>query len=295
MTISRMQTIEKSIESFPPLPDTVVKVIEVTNNPESSANDILRVIAQDQSICTAILKIANSSLFGRPQKVQSLENAIVVLGFNEVKSIVLGQAVVSSFSQIAEQHQTAINTFWDHSFTTGLASKIIGEHFHLSGGQYFIAGLLHDIGKLAMLLTFPDEYSPSKWMTCFSDQEQLDLEINQFALGHDMVGSHLLRKWLFPEEMLAALAYHHNPTQASQFSRIAHIVQLADIMAFLCCNPNDEDEDDIIATIKIHLPDIETNWKNINLPWENLAIESWYAWVKIDHAHGSSIMTMLSR
>lgn len=293
MTDSKIQLIDKKIDSFPPLPATVARVIKVTNDPESSANDLLRAVAPDQSICTAILKIANSSLFGRPREVGSLESAIMMLGFNEVRSIVLGNAVVSSFKGMTKQHKQAVTSFWDHAFTTGLAAKIISEQLNRAAGQYFIAGLLHDIGKLAMLLTFDAEYSPVTWMTAFSSEEQLKDEKHAFAISHDHVGSHLLRKWNFPEDIIVALKAHHRPFEAEEFGSFAQIIQLADALSYLCCNSNVEG-DDLIKAITTFLPGIEERWVELQLPWQEVLIESWYAWLKIDREHGSSIMTILS-
>lgn len=291
---SKIQQIAQKIDSFPPLPTTVAKVIEVTNNPESSANDLVRVVASDQSMCSAILKIANSSLFGRPRRVNSLETAIMVLGFNEVQSIVLGKAVVSSFSEVFKQNRAEITWFWDHSFTTGLAAKIIADHLGQSPGQYFIGGLLHDIGKLAMMLTFANEYSAAKWMTGFSTEEQLAEERQVFSLSHDMVGSRLLEKWLFPEDILMGLEYHHAPAKAPRYSAYASVMQLSDILSYLCCNEDIMEGQELLPAICGYLPDIETQWTGHKLPWGTVLLESWFAWLKIDREHGSSIITILA-
>ncbi len=294
MNNSKMHTIEQKIDSFPPLPATVARVIDVTNDPDSSANDLVRTIVSDQSMCAAILKIANSSLFGTPKKVRSLERAIMVLGFNEVQSIVLGKAVMNSFDDLVKQHKNEITSFWDHSFTSGLAAKIIGEHLNQSAGQFFICGLLHDIGKLAMLLTFPGDYSPGHWMIGFSNREQLKDEKERFSLNHDLVGSHLLKKWSFPEDILIALEYHHSPNMAPKFAAYALVIQLADLLAFFCCNPAILEEQDFVSAINHYLPELETQWRELGLPWEEVAIETWFAWLKIEHENGSSIITILS-
>lgn len=294
MTYSKIELIERNIDSFPPLPTTAAKVIQIVNNPESSANDLVRAVASDQSMCTAILKIANSSLFGRSKKVSSLETAIMVLGFNEVQSVVLGKAVVSSFNNVFRQNKEEINTFWDHSFTSGLAAKMIAEYLNQSPGQFFIGGLLHDIGKLAMLLTFPSEYSAERWMTGFSNEERLHQEKQIFSVSHNTIGSRLLEKWLFPEDILTALEYHHAPSEAPKFSAYASIIQFSDLLSFLCCNPDIMAEQDLLSAITSYLPEIEKQWRAYKLPWDAVLIESWFAWLKIDREHGSSILTILA-
>ena len=189
-------SIEHQIEAFPPMPITVSKVIEVTNNPASSANDLVKAFLPDQTMCIAVLKIANSVLYGRLKQVNSLETAVTVLGFNEIRNIVLCKAAVTAFKPIAKAHQKEIDVFWDHAFTCGLAARIIGEHINQPSGEFFIAGLLHDIGKLAMLLIFGEKYNTSKWLSGLSNATKLEEEKETFTITHDKVGGQLLNSTL---------------------------------------------------------------------------------------------------
>ena len=127
MTDSKLNAIIRQVDSFPALPATVNKVMEVTGNPESTAHDLMRAILPDQSMCATILKIANSAFFGMPREVATMEKAVVVLGFNEIRNIVLGKAVFTSFQKMPKQNREETNLFWEHSFTCGIAAKIIAE------------------------------------------------------------------------------------------------------------------------------------------------------------------------
>lgn len=295
MTESRYDKIEQQIDSFPPLPATVTTVISITDNPESSVRDLIQAILPDQSMCVAILKIANSALYGRSEKVSSLETAIMVLGFNEVRNIVLGRSVVTTFGTLFKKNKIVIDQFWDHSFTCGLAAKTIAEHLSLSSpGQFFAGGLIHDIGKLAMLLTFPDEYSPAEWLTGFSSAEKLLAERQGFTISHDEVGSRLLKRWYFPEALLSAIEYHHAPQNAPKYKGFPLLIQLADLLAFLCCNQDLLADQELFATVPHYLPDFENQWCEQNLPWDSYTLEAWFAWVKIDRSYGSTIMNILS-
>lgn len=295
MTVSKYEEIERHIDSFPSLPATVTQVLSVIGNPESSVQDLIQAILPDQSMCVAILKIANSALYGRSEKVSSLEKAIMVLGFNEVQNIVLGKSVVTAFGTICKKNKPVIDQFWDHSFTCGLAAKTIAEHLGLSSpGQFFVGGLIHDIGKLAMLLTFPDQYLPSSWLAGFSSEEKLLEERQTFTISHDEVGSHLLKRWHFPESLLSAIEYHHAPDDAPKHKGFPLLIQLADILAFLCCNQDFLADRDLFTTIPLYLPKFEKLWCEQNLPWDSYTLEAWFAWIKIDHSHGSAIMSILS-
>ncbi len=286
--------IDHIIESLPPLPFTVAQVIKVTTAPESTAEDLMKAILPDQTMCAAVLKIANSVLYGRSQEISSLHQAIVLLGHNEVQSIVIGKAAISTFRSLLKENKEEMSIFWEHSFVTGLAAKIIAENLGYITGQFFMAGLLHDIGKLVMFLAMPKKYTPKDWMLPFTSGERLQLEMEQFSVSHDIVGARLLRKWLFPENLTLALEFHHHPEKAPSLHGYPIVVQLADILSYLCCKEELVEGQSPAKVVVEYLPDIETLWKDQNLKWDPVVIESWLAWLKIDKEYGSSILNVLT-
>ena len=287
-------SIEKQIESLPPLPTTVAQVMDVLADPECSANNLVKAILPDQAMCVTILKFANSALYGRPKKVSSLETAVMVLGFNEVQSIVLGKATVSTFNALLKNHQQTLDHFWNHAFTCALAARIISENMGLKSGQFFMAGLLHDIGKLAMLLAFNERYQPEEFMKTFSTTDILNSEKQAFNISHDLVGSNLLKRWQFPESLVGALQFHHEPEKASKSQGYPLIVQIADFLAHINSEEDCLDEESLKEELKSHLPDFETLWKQNRLPWEDITLESWFAWLKVDREHGNDILDVLT-
>lgn len=294
MKESYYSRIEKKIDSFPSLPSTVADVMRVVNNPESSAKDLTQAVLPDQSMCVAILKIANSVLYGRPKKVSSIETAIMVLGFTEVQNIVLSKSVLSSFNNVFRRNDRIIDSFWDHSFTCALAAKAIAEHFNLSSpGRFFIGGLIHDIGKLAMLLTFPDEYPIDKWLSGFSSTDKLEEERSQFGITHEEVAGRLLRKWDFPDSLTDGLEFHHNPDGASKNQGVALILQVADALAYLCCTAEERENQDINTAVIELLPGVDELWSKYKLSWDKVPLEMWYNWMDIERRHGSSILSIM--
>lgn len=287
--------IEQQIESLPPLPITVTNVLSVNNNPESSANDLVKAILPDQTMCIAVLKIANSVLYGRPKKVSSLETAVTVLGFNEVQNIVLAKAAVQSFQPIFKTHPEDLNTFWDHSFTCGLAARIVGEHINLPSGQFFVAGLLHDIGKLAMLLAFGKKYDTSKWLSGINSAALRQEEQKTFAITHDVVGAKLLHRWQFPDNLVTALRNHHNPADAEKLQGYPLVIQLADFLSHMYRLPEKPNEHTLKTALANCLPDFQKQWRAMHLPWEDITLESWFAWLKVDRENGSAILDILAR
>jgi HD-like signal output (HDOD) protein len=294
MNEPKLLSIAQQIEAFPLMPITVSKVIEVTNNPESSANDLVKAILPDQTMCIAILKIANSVLYGRPKKVSSLENAVSVLGFNEIQNIVLAKAAVKAFKQIPKEHKKEIDMLWDHAFTCGLAARIIGEHITQPSGQFFIAGLLHDIGKLAMLLILGKKYNTSTWLSGLSNSAKLEEEKETFSITHDEVGARLLKHWQFPDTLIAAVNYHHAPHSSPNLQIYPLIIQVADFLSLMYDQNQAADEQTLKTGLNEHLPNFEEQWRLQNLPLEEITLESWYTWLKVDKSHGSDILDILA-
>jgi len=287
-------SIEQQIQALPPLPDTVAKVMAVVDDPESSANDLMKAILPDQPMCLAILRLANSAYYGRQAKVNSIEKAITVLGFSEVQNIVLGKAALSAFKPVIGKYQHALRSFWDHAFTCGLAAKNIAEQLNQQPGPFFMAGLLHDLGKLALLLTCGDRYQPEQWLQHLSTVDRLNREKDNFKLDHATIGGIILKKWEFPASLVIALQHHHAPQHAPALKEVAYIVQLADFLSHMYELPERPNEQTLKARLQQDLPEFESSWKEHRLPWQDVTLETWLAFLKVDRDHGSAVLDILA-
>lgn len=275
MTNAQTQEIYRQVDNFPALPSTVNRVMEVTGNPESSATDLMHAVLPDPSMCATIMKIANSAFFGIPRNVATIEQAVVVLGFDEIRNIILGKAVFNSFKNF-NLHRESIDLFWEHSFTCGLAAKLIGEHLLISPSELFIAGLIHDIGKLAMLITFPGEYALLHELIEPYQFRSISREQQEFSVSHDTVGMRILNRWMFPEKLVTATGYHHHPEQADAHRKYPVIVQLADMLALLYCSPDGLTGDDVATIFQDFLPENRQLWQDNGLPWDTREIGNWF-------------------
>lgn len=293
MELSRQELIKQHIDSFPVLPVTVMRLMAVTSDPASSAQDVVDVIVTDQSLCLTVLKIANSVLFGRPQRVDCIKTAVSVLGFNEVQQIALAKALVNSFSRVARQHKASIDKFWEHSFVCGMVARVIARRLQIAPDMAFMAGLIHDVGKLIMLETFADDYA-LHWMIGFSSEQIRHEELQIFSFTHDQVGGDLLRKWLFPANLIAAVTAHHSPDLATREKGVAAIIQLADLLSFYCCNKVAVDKNDVTTSIHKALPDLASQWQNCGLVWEKDAVNDWFFWLEENYEQGSNLKEAFS-
>ncbi len=294
MTDQYLNSINSQIESFPALPAIVTKVMAVTANPESSANDLMQIILPDQAMCATILKVANSAFFGIPREVSTLERAVVVLGHQEIKNIVIGKAIFSAFPKMTKETRHSIGLFWEHTFTCGLAAKIIGEHLHFSPSEMFIAGLIHDIGKLAMFLTFPEQYPLLQELAGHPLFTDIAEEQKYFAMSHDQVGLKLAKKWLLPEQLVAAIGYHHAPQNAGAFRQYPLIVQIADILSLMYCSPESLKADDVSKMFADFLPETGKLWQEVGLEWNGDNLGFWFEGLKQSRQSDQAILSIFT-
>lgn len=279
MKTKRYELIQQNLDSFPVPPSTVMRLMQITRSPECSAKEVVETINSDQSLCLTILKFANSALFGRPKKVDSVKMAVMTLGFSEVQKIALAKALVNTFNKLSGKQKPFVDKFWEHSFVCAMAARVIARDLCIPHDIAFMGGLIHDIGKLVMLETFADDYDFENWITSLSNPEMLNKELQMFSFTHDMLGGQLLRKWFFPENLITAVAYHHRPDKAIEERVLAHVIQLADLLSFYCCNPEALGEDNILTATNTILPEIQAQWQGVGFSLEDKDIIEWFTWL----------------
>jgi putative nucleotidyltransferase with HDIG domain len=261
-----VSAIIKKIESMPTLPTVAFRVMEVTGDSKSSANDLMKIISTDVSLTAKILKIANSPFYGLTREISSLQHALTVLGFKEIKNLVISTVAVENFKDLEQDGKFDIKKFWKHSFCCGLAAKIIATSFMNKGNELFVAGLLHDIGKLVIYIAFPDEFMKQQEAMSSLKLKYLSFsaEKNFFAMSHDEVGMKLLQRWMFPEDLIAAVGFHHQPQYAYGDQLYPMVVHVADILSHIYEVQAEEDDslevepfyNDIVKLSQLY----EINW-----------------------------------
>ena len=200
------------VEKMPAFPKSVQQVVQLTADINASAKDIVRVIECDPVMTVKILKSINSSFYGLPQKVTSVQRAVVYIGLNTIKNIALG---VAAMGILNANNKANFNTskFLLHSLSTAAISKMLAERIGLSAiecSDCFVAGLLHDFGKVVFAEFMPDEF---KLALEKSKEQQLPLhqtELEFIGLSHTQAGKILAEKWELSEILIDAIAHHHN-------------------------------------------------------------------------------------
>jgi len=241
----RLESILNKIEELPTLPAVSQRILELMTDENVSNRDIARLVENDQSMALKIMKIANSAFFGSLTRATSLEQAMVKIGMNEVRSIVLAVSVYDFFSN-SDSGVFDRKRFWKHGIVCSQAAKYLGSHYRAGNDTLFISGLVHDMGKAVLDEYFHDEfikiinYLELKGCT-FSEAEKTVMGIT-----HSQIAAKLLTKWKFPDEIIRQILYHHAPSEAGEFERGAIILYLADIItkaAGYSCHVNEETTD----------------------------------------------------
>jgi HD-like signal output (HDOD) protein len=217
------------------LSTTAQKVLRTCNEPNACANDLNRAISLDPVLTGRVLQLINSAYYSLPSKVNSLTRAIILLGLNTVKNLVLSLAVFDSFSKHDTFRVFSADDFWAHSMSVAAAAKLLSIQHGVPLAEredYFVGGLMHDIGKIPLNHLFPDEYRQAVELALGSGRGTRFGEQAAIGVDHCEVGEIIARKWQLSPALTAALGCHHAPPgETGAGMSMAGVVGLADILA----------------------------------------------------------------
>ncbi len=262
-----------NVHNLPSIPIVLTEVNRMLADSNASASDLGEIISKDQGLTTKILKIANSPLYGIPRQVSTIDFAIVILGFNHIKNIVIALSMIEAFNGIDGKCFNQ-KQYWQHSLLTGIISKRLADDlgYHFSG-EAFTAGFLHDLGIPLIFNFFKDEYIKILDLleTSTTPVEVIEMEI--LGATHEDVGKYLIERWNLPTSLSAVVETHHSPMKYEEFHELAAVVHLADFMldkkqiGSFIWDKNFKFERKVIDTLKLsnekYLEEICTKYKII--------------------------------
>lgn len=209
------------------LPDIFYQVVEVINNPRSSAFQVAEVISKDPNLAARLLKIVNSAFYGFPKPVDTISRAVAIVGSDQLSILSLGASVFALFRDIPPELMN-MRWFWEHSLACGIAARAIASYKNLPHiEQLFISGLLHDLGKLIIYKNRPEQAKSVLTQARRDDLLQVETEQDLLGFDHAQLGMALTRKWRLPLNLEQAIGSHHHPLQYPP-SLDAAVVFLAD-------------------------------------------------------------------
>ncbi|MBN1615238.1 MAG: HDOD domain-containing protein [Deltaproteobacteria bacterium] len=231
----RQAPIERYIAQMPSLSTTVMKVLEVCDDPGSSPNDLSRVISLDPVLVGKVLKLINSAYYSLRSRVTSMTRAIILLGLNTVKNLALSTAILETLSGKRTAGALSTDAFWTHCLCTGVTAKAIAAHRGVplaDREEYFVAGLLHDLGKIPMSRLFPDDYEIVLMLVRAEEIPITAAEERILGIDHRQVGTMIARKWQLNDRISRSLRDHHDsPGFREEDHQLSVVVALANLFA----------------------------------------------------------------
>jgi putative nucleotidyltransferase with HDIG domain len=211
------------------LPHIFSEINRVVNDPHSSATHVADVISKDPNLSTKLLKMVNSAFYGFPSKIDTISRTVTILGNTQLSSLALGTSVLMVFGDVPAS-LVDMKSFWEHSIACGVAARMIARFKKIANTErLFLAGLLHDIGRLIIYKHLPIQ--GREVLLCAQRTGCLlrSAELEMLGFDHTQIGGELIKKWNFPLILEDALTYHHQPTLSQHFLE-ASIVHIADIL-----------------------------------------------------------------
>lgn len=230
-----MSIVNEIIETqeFATLPTVASRILELLENDNIDVRDLAKIIEADASITLKLLKVANSPLYATRTEINSIQQAIITLGFNRLTNIVLGVSIFSRFlSSSQKESSDMMEKFWWHSSCTGIIAKTltgkVGANFK---EVEFLGGLLHDIGKLALI-----QFDPKKYLAVIDTIQKkgiMDIEAEEklFEVNHLQVGEAIAESWKLPKNIKTIIANHNSPSKLASHQDIVSVVRFSDILA----------------------------------------------------------------
>jgi len=217
------------VDELPSLPQVVIRVMELTEDPDSTAFDINEVLSQDQNMTAQVLRMANSIYYGYSRRIATVTDAIIHIGFNAVRSIVLAASVSKILKKELEGYAMEQGQLWIHSQSAAIFARILAKRVKFRSVELaYTATLLHDIGKL-ILNSYMNEAYREVIDTVNRDRIAFDQsEAAILGFNHAEVGGKVAAKWNLPEDLVEAIALHHNPTAAKKNPALTSLVHISD-------------------------------------------------------------------
>jgi putative nucleotidyltransferase with HDIG domain len=235
-TREKLRLVTEKVTGLPTLPKVIQEITHLMQNPRTSAEEVGRAITMDQALASKVLRLVNSAFYGFPGRINTITHAIVILGFNTVKNIVLTASVFDKLGGAGQKDVFDMEKFWLHSIATGVIAKEIAKKSNFRYyEESFLAGLLHDIGKIILFKYLPEEFDK---IVLLQKQEKglfLEAEKKAIDLTHNEIGNWLAQRWNLPEDLRACILYHHAPMLANQHKTMIFAVHTADALARALC------------------------------------------------------------
>lgn len=214
----------EQIDTLPTIPGVLKKLLKILDSPSVSLSDISQFISNDPALAAKVLRMVNSPIYGFPGRISSVTQAVILLGINVVKGLLLGVSVF-------ELMQKAMVGLWEHSFGCAITARLIAKKMGMKEPEELsAAGLLHDIGKVILILYFNSIYEGIMKEAEEQGITVLEAERNTIFLTHANAGAWMTQRWSFPRNLIEIIEYHHKPHLSKNVPLETSIIHVSDII-----------------------------------------------------------------
>lgn len=215
------------------LPEITTRIVEVVENPKSTAQDMHDIVKNDPALASKILKVVNSAFYGLPSQIASLDRAIVMIGLSAVKNLALAASLARLFRPGKLSERFSARDLWTHCIAVGVCARMLAEKGLGRGEEAFVAGIVHDMGLLVEFQLFPEKLKSVIERCEAGATDFLAVERELIGADHQAFGAAMAAKWKFPPGLRAAISHHHTPESLKpELKPLVTIVQVADA---ICC------------------------------------------------------------
>jgi HD-like signal output (HDOD) protein len=211
--------------------DVLAQVITECDNADASVSSLARIMAGDQALAAMVLKLANSAYYGYARRIESLPDAVVLLGFASVKNLAITASITRLLATDQDDLTEIRGGIFDHSLATAVCARILGRTRRVMGEKAFVAGLLHDLGLIVIVCYAKDRFRELYAVATERNVPLEDVELEILGFTTAALGAAVAAEWQFPPGLCDALAHQHDPSAAESDPLLARTVHLADWLA----------------------------------------------------------------
>jgi putative nucleotidyltransferase with HDIG domain len=224
MDLKTLRNRIESIDALATIPAIAKRLLELVSDPGVSLTEISRFISSDPVLASKVLRMVNSPVYGFPGRISSVNQAVLLLGLNVVKGLLFGVTVFDLM-------QRTMIGLWEHSVGCAIIARLVAKKKGMKDPEEAsIHGLLHDIGKVVLVLQFPSEYEYVMDQAKEKEITVYEAENAYFSASHAMVGAWVAKQWSFPPPLIDVISYHHKPQLAKVAPMDAAVVHFSDIL-----------------------------------------------------------------
>lgn len=217
------------INALPSLPASVTELLASIDDPDADTEAIARRVARDQGLTARILRVANSPFYGQSRHIASIADAVILLGLRSVRALAVAASFTSVF-KVGSDAESELRSFWKHGIAAALCARLLAARLGVAEEEAFISGLLHDIGRVALVVSFPRHMAAVAAYRQERDCQPIDAENAVLGLDHALVGRLMTERWRFPPPLCAAIGSHHAPP-ADAYRKLPGILHLSNAIA----------------------------------------------------------------